>query len=67
MHLTKDFLDTCEQATKLRHDDPKETRNARRLAEKHSVKEAQVSPDNSGEFRAWVSEYGEPLPMCEHP
>jgi hypothetical protein len=47
----------CEQATKLRHDDPKETRDARRLAEKHSVKEAQVSPDNSGEFRAWVSEY----------
>ena len=47
----------CEEATKLRHDDPKETRDARRLAEKYSVKEAQVAPDNSGEFRAWVSDY----------
>jgi len=47
----------CEEATKMRHDDPKETRDARRLAEKCSVKEAQVAPDNSGEFRAWVSEY----------
>ena len=41
----------------MRHDDPRETRDARRLAEKYSVKEAQVAPDNAGEFRAWVSEY----------
>lgn len=47
----------CEEATKLRHDDPKETRAAQRMAEKHSVKEAQVAPDNSGEFRAWVTDY----------
>jgi hypothetical protein len=47
----------CEEATKLRHDDRKETRDARRLAEKRSVKEAQVAPDNTGEFRAWVSDY----------
>ncbi len=47
----------CEEATKLRHGDAKETREARRLAEKYSVKEAQVAPDNSGEFRAWVWDY----------
>jgi hypothetical protein len=47
----------CEEATKFRYDDPKETRGARRLAEKYSVKEGQVTPDNSGEFRAWVSDY----------
>jgi hypothetical protein len=46
----------CDEATKLRHDDPKQTRDARRLAEKDSVKEAQVAPDNSSEFRAWISD-----------
>jgi hypothetical protein len=31
--------------------------DARRLAEKYSVKEAQVAPDNSGEFRVRVWDY----------
>ena len=39
-----------EEATKLRHDDPKETRDARRLAEKYSVKEAQVAPTIRANF-----------------
>jgi hypothetical protein len=40
----------CEEATKLRYDDPKETRDARRLAEKYSVKEAQVAPTIRANF-----------------
>jgi hypothetical protein len=47
----------CEEATKLRQVDAKETRDARRLVEKYSVKKAQVAPDNSGEFRAWLWDY----------
>lgn len=46
-----------EQGTKLLIEDAKHSRDARRLAEKYSIKEAQVAPEHGGEFRAWVKDY----------
>ncbi len=46
-----------EKSTKLRHDDPKETRKAKRLCDQHSEREAKVSPDADGEFARWAPEY----------
>lgn len=46
-----------EQSTKLRHDDPKETRKAKRLCDQHSEREAKAAPDAGSEFARWVPDY----------
>jgi hypothetical protein len=46
-----------ERSTRLRHDCPKQTRAARRMAEVASAEEAKIGPIDSGEFAAWVLDY----------
>lgn len=43
-----------EKCTKLKHDDPRDSRKAHRLCQKHSEEEAKVGPDAEGEFGRWV-------------
>lgn len=46
-----------EKSTKLRHQDPKETRKANRLCDEQSEREAKIKPETDGEFVRWVPEY----------
>jgi site-specific recombinase XerD len=46
-----------EESTKLRHDDPADTRKADRLCQAASEREAKVSPDGDAHFIRWVPGY----------
>lgn len=45
------------KSTRQRMDDKKQTRQAQRMADEYSSKEAKVGPDNDGAFRSWVPDY----------
>jgi hypothetical protein len=46
-----------EKSTRLRHDCPKQTRAAHRMAQEATAAEAKVGPTDAGEFREWVMAY----------
>lgn len=46
-----------ERSTRLRHDCPKQSRAARRMAQEATAAEAQVGTMEAGEFRDWVMDY----------
>lgn len=53
-------LDTgrwIEESTKLRADNPEESRKAHKIADAHSAREAKIAPVVGGEFVAWVPDY----------